>query len=125
MDTIIIKNLKIFAFHGIHDYEKKGGQNFYIDALLYTPKVINDIFKDNVNSTISYSEAIKFIKEIMTEKPFNLIETVAENLSKKMFEKFQLLEKLEITVKKPEAPINESFEYVGIKIIRNRSDYIK
>lgn len=125
MDTIIIKNLKIFAFHGIHDYEKKGGQNFYIDALLYTPKVINDIFKDDVNGTISYSEAIKFIKEIMTEKPFNLIETVAENLSKKMFEKFQLLEKLEITVKKPEAPINESFEYVGIKIIRNRSDYIK
>lgn len=124
MNTIIIKNLKIFAFHGVHDYEKQNGQNFYIDAVLYTHKRIYDIYEDSINNTISYSEAIKFIKETMKIKSFDLIETAAENISKRLFEKFQLLEKLELTLKKPEAPINEDFEYVGVKITRVRSDYI-
>ena len=123
MNMIIIKNLKIFAFHGVHDHEKQNGQNFYIDAVLHAN--IGNIFEDNINNTISYSDAIKYIKKIMTEKSFDLIETAAENISKKMFEKYPLLEKLELTIKKPEAPINETFEYVGIKIIRSRSDYIK
>lgn len=125
MNAIIIKNLKIFAFHGVHDYEKNDGQNFYIDAVLNTSSGINDGFKDDINNTISYSEAIRYIKKIITEKSFNLIETVAENISRKLFEKYSLLEKLELTIKKPEAPIDEDFEYVGVKIIRNRSDYIK
>lgn len=124
MNTIIIKNLKIFAFHGVHDFEKENGQNFYIDATLYTSPKIDDIFKDDINNTISYSEVIKYIKKTMLERPFNLIETASENISKKMFEKYPLLEKLELTIKKPEAPINEEFEYVGVKIIRVRSDYI-
>lgn len=123
MNMIIIKNLKIFAFHGVHEHEKQNGQNFYIDAILHTN--IRNIFEDNINNTISYSDAIKYIKKIMVEKSFDLIETAAENISKKMFEKYPLLEKLELTVKKPEAPVNEDFEYVGIKIIRSRSDYIK
>ncbi len=125
MNLIIIKNLKIYAFHGVHNYEKKNGQNFYVDAMLYTSTNISNIFKDDISHTISYSKTIKYIKKIVTEKSFNLIETVAENISKKLFEKYPLLEKLELTIKKPEAPIDEEFEYVGIKIIRNRSDYIK
>ncbi len=125
MNSIIIKNLKIFAFHGVHDYEKGNGQNFYVDAILHTSQKIKNFFEDNINNTISYSEAIEFIKEIITEKSFDLVETVAENVSKKLFEKYSLLEKLELTIKKPEAPIDEDFEYVGVKIIRCRSDYIK
>lgn len=125
MNAIIIKNLKIFAFHGVHDYEKKNGQNFYIDANLYTTPKIDNLLKDNMEYTISYSDTVKLIKKIMTEKSFDLIETVAENISKKLFEKYSLLEKLELTVKKPEAPIDENFEYVGVKIVRNRSDYNK
>lgn len=122
MTSIIIKNLKIFAFHGVHEHEKKNGQNFYIDAVLYISK---NNFEDNIKNTVSYSEAIKHIKKIMAEKSFDLIETASETIAKKMFEKFSLLEKLELTLKKPEAPIDENFEYVGVKIIRNRSDYIK
>lgn len=124
MNTIIIKNLKIFAFHGVHDYEKQNGQNFYIDAVLYTHEKIYDICEDNINNTISYSEVIRYIKKIVTERPFNLIETAAENISKKLFDKYPLLKKLELTLKKPEAPISEDFEYVGVKITRVRSDYI-
>ena len=33
------------------------------------------------------------------------------------------LKKVEITVKKPEAPMKADFEYVAVKIIREKSDY--
>ena len=31
MDKILVRNLKIFAYHGVHDYEKANGQNFIFD----------------------------------------------------------------------------------------------
>ncbi len=123
-NLVIIKNLKIFAFHGVHNHEKENGQNFYIDAILHTPTDIKKIYLDNIKNTVSYSNVINNIKKIMTEKSFNLIETAAENISQRMFEKYKLLEKLELTIKKPEAPIAEDFEYVGTKITRVRSDYV-
>ena len=88
MNAIIIKNLKIFAFHGVHTHEKSNGQNFYIDAVLHTPKMINNVFKDDITHTISYSETIKYIKKIMKEEPFDLIETAAENISQKLFDRY-------------------------------------
>ena len=35
MDYITIKNLKIFAHHGVFEQETENGQNFYVNAKLY------------------------------------------------------------------------------------------
>ncbi len=58
MKEIIIKNLKIFAYHGVHQEEKIDGQNFYIDAVC---KIVGDSEIDNIENTVSYSEIIKNI----------------------------------------------------------------
>ena len=122
MDSIIIKNLKIYAYHGVNDEEKIDGQNFFIDTVLFIDK--RDAFKkDDINKTLSYSSATKIIKKIVTEKKYDLIETVAEKIAEALFKTFDDLEKVEITVKKPEAPMKADFEYVAVKIIREKSDY--
>ena len=122
MDSIIIKNLKIYAYHGVNDEEKIDGQNFFIDAVMFIDK--RDAFKkDDINKTLSYSSAAKVIKKIVTEKKYDLIETVAEKIAEALFKTFDDLEKVEITVKKPEAPMKADFEYVAVKIIREKSDY--
>ena len=36
MDEIRIENLKIFAHHGVFSEEKENGQDFYVNAVLYT-----------------------------------------------------------------------------------------
>lgn len=122
MDSIIIKNLKIYAYHGVNDEEKIDGQNFFIDAVMFIDK--RDAFKkDDINKTLSYSSAAKVIKKIVTEKKYDLIETVAEKIAEALFKTFVDLEKAEITVKKSEAPMKADFEYVAVKIIREKSDY--
>ena len=34
MDIIRIENLKIFAYHGVFEEEKRNGQDFYVNARL-------------------------------------------------------------------------------------------
>ena len=34
MDQIIIRNLKVFAHHGVFAEEKKNGQDFFVNAIL-------------------------------------------------------------------------------------------
>ena len=122
MDSIIIKNLKIYAYHGVNPEEKIDGQNFLIDTVMFIDK--RDAFKkDDINKTLSYSSATKIIKKIVTEKKYDLIETVAEKIAEALFKTFVDLEKAEITVKKPESPMKADFEYVAVKIIREKSDY--
>lgn len=123
MDQIIIKNLKIFAYHGVHKSEKLNGQNFFIDAILYTMKT-DGCVNDNIENVVSYSDVIKIIKKAMTSHPYNLIETAAKNVAKFLFDNFSDISELEITVKKPEAPIPENFDYVAVKITRKRCDFI-
>ncbi len=90
--------------------------------MIYLPK--NAVRDDKLESVISYSDIIKIVKKSMTSCSCNLIEKAAENIAEALFKSFRGISKLEIILKKPEAPIFESFDYVGIKITRKRSDFI-
>lgn len=120
MKEIIIKNLKIFAYHGVHQEEKINGQNFYVDAVC---KIVGDSEIDNVENTVSYSEIIKNIKKSMLSQSFDLIETAADCVCKELIENFSKISEIELILKKPEAPIREDFEYVAIKTIKKRKDF--
>lgn len=121
MKEIIIKNLKIFAYHGVHQEEKINGQNFYIDAVC---KVIGNSEIDNIENTVSYSEIIKNIKRSMLSQSFDLIETAADYTCKKLIENFNKISEIELILKKPEAPIKENFDYVAVKITKKRKDFL-
>lgn len=120
MKEIIIKNLKIFAYHGVHQEEKINGQNFYIDAMC---KIVGDSEIDNIENTVSYSEIIKNIKKSMLSQSFDLIETAADYVCKELIENFSKISEIELILKKPEAPIIEDFEYVAVKTIKKRKDF--
>lgn len=121
---IIIKNLKIFAYHGVKPEEKINGQNFFIDVEIKTEK-LTGYETDEISDVLSYSVVMKEIIKRFTEKSFNLIEKSAETLAKHLIEKYEEIKKITITVKKPEAPISGvDFEYVAVKISRERGDYV-
>jgi len=121
MNQIIIKNFKIFAYHGVHSAEKLNGQNFYIDASI-TIHHIKGIDSDELSDTLSYSKIMSEIKKTAQNKSYNLIEKLAGNIIKDLFLSFEEIQELDITVKKPEAPIKEDFKYVGVRLVRKRSE---
>ena len=121
MNQIIIKNLKIFAYHGVHDFEKKDGQDFFVDAILDLPEMPG--FKtDEISQVISYSAVVMAIKKVMAERSYNLIEKVAMEIISEIFSSFSEVKAVDITVKKPHAPIKEEFEYVAVRFKKTRGE---
>lgn len=119
MDEIIIKGLKIFAYHGVNPEETENGQEFELDITLFA-----DLEKarktDDLEETINYAKARKVINAAMTEKPYKLIERAAEEVANRLIENFPKLLSVEVLLKKPNAPMSGVFDYVAVKIKKDR-----
>ena len=119
MDKIIVKNLKLFCYHGVNPEEKEDGQNFVFDieasVNLNLPCVT-----DNVDDTVSYAKIIKTVRRVAQCEKNDLLERVAQRVADELFAEFDKIMALNITLKKPEAPIKADFDYVAVTIERSR-----
>lgn len=117
MDIIKIKNLEVFAYHGVFEEEKRTGQSFFVDAELEL-----DCRKagltDDLNESVSYAEVAELIHAKMTEKSYDLIECCAETLAREILMAYPLIKAVTIELHKPDAPIGLPFEDVGVRIRR-------
>lgn len=114
MEKIIIKGLKLFAYHGVNPEEKVDGQNFVLDITAELD-VKKAQLSDNVDHTVSYAKIIKTVKAVFTEKSYNLIETAANKVGVAIMQEYPKLRSVTVLLKKPEAPINADFEYVAVE----------
>ena len=117
MDKIQIKNLEIFANHGAFPEENKLGQKFVISATLYT-STRKAGKTDDLTASIHYGEVSQFITKFVREHTWKLLETVVEQLAEAMLLQIPHLEKVELEIKKPWAPVGLPLETVSVSIER-------
>ncbi|MBR3768028.1 MAG: dihydroneopterin aldolase [Clostridia bacterium] len=120
MDKIIIKGLKLFAYHGVNEEEKIKGQNFELDITVWL-ELEKPCETDNVEDTVSYAKIIKKVREVFTAEKYDLLEKAAQVVSDAIFAEFPKVSESEILLKKPEAPIRADFNYVAVEIRRKRN----
>ena len=100
MDRIYIKNLEIFANHGVFPEENRLGQKFVVSAILFTHT--REAGKtDDLTKSIHYGEVSRQIKEYMENHTCKLLETVAEGLAEELLLTRPLLEQVQLEIKKP------------------------
>lgn len=121
MDKILIRDLKLFAYHGVNPEEKENGQNFVFDIDLYV-NFGKACYSDDLNDTVSYAKVIKTVRKIFTDEKYDLLEKAAQITCDAIFDSFSQVEKIRMTLKKPEAPISADFDYVGVEIFREREE---
>ena len=121
MDRITVKNLKLFAYHGVNPEEKENGQTFYID-LTYYLDLKNACRSDDLADTVSYAKVVKIIQKVFTAQSYDLIERAAQVVCDALFEAFLPIQKIEITLKKPQAPVKAVFDYMAVSLTRTRND---
>ena len=119
MDKIIVKNLKLFCYHGVNPEEKENGQNFVFDIEAGVDLSL-PCKTDNVDDTVSYAKIIKTVRRIAQSGKYDLLEKVAQTVADELFIEFDKISTLVITLKKPEAPIKADFDYVAVTIERSR-----
>ncbi len=112
---IEIKGLHVFANHGVLDFEKKDGQEFIVDAKLYCD-LCKPAFDDSINSSTNYAAVCETINDYMKSTTFDLIEKVAYELTKEILITYPLVDEVDITLHKPNAPIQLEFDDVMVNI---------
>lgn len=119
MDKILIRDLKIFAYHGVNPEEKRDGQNFIFDIDV-SVNMTKACHSDNVDDTVSYAKVIKTVTRVCTAEKYDLLERVAQAVADTVLEEYPDVFNIKITLKKPEAPMKADFGWVGVEIFRER-----
>ena len=79
-DIIEIKDLIVFANHGVLPEEKKMGQKFSISMRLHIDTA-EAARTDDINKAVNYSEVCAFVTEFTKQNSCKLIETAADNIA--------------------------------------------
>lgn len=117
MDIIKIKDLEIYAYHGVFPEEKKQGQPFIITIEMETD-FTKAARKDDLRFSTHYGEVCLFVKKEFTKKSYDLIETAAVNTAEELLIHFPAIKAVTLEVNKPEAPIPMKFQSVSVKVKR-------
>ena len=120
-DKIIINGLKIFAYHGVNPEEKRDGQDFILDITCYTD-YSDALISDDLNQTVSYAKIIKTVTKAFTKQSYDLIEAAANAVVNAVFCDYEKIKKIDITLKKPQAPIKANFNWVAVEFTRERAN---
>ena len=121
MQNIYIKGLEIFAFHGVNPEEKADGQKFVLDITLHAD-LSAACASDDLGDTVNYAAVRKTVQRVMTGDKYNLIEHVAAMAAEAILAEFERVQRVEVLLKKPDAPMNAVFDYVAVEVIRDRAD---
>ncbi|SHJ12224.1 dihydroneopterin aldolase / 2-amino-4-hydroxy-6-hydroxymethyldihydropteridine diphosphokinase [Dethiosulfatibacter aminovorans DSM 17477] len=119
MDNLIIKGLELFGFHGVNQEEKAMGQKFIVDAVL-TMDMGEACEGDSIDSTINYAVLCRELQNVFTSEKHDLIERAAEVLCEYVLMNYGRVDKIDLTLKKPWAPVHMPLEYPAVRLVRER-----
>lgn len=101
--NIELRNIHIYAHHGVLEQERSVGAQFTLDVTLS----INEhscAFSDDINGTVSYADLYALIcKEMQT--PSRLLEHVCQRILNSIFEKFPTVNRATVTLCKDTPPM--------------------
>ena len=117
MDRINIKNLEVFASHGVFPEENKLGQKFVISAVLYT-NIRKAGRSDDLSQSVHYGFVSQFMTDFMKNHTFQLIEACAEQMAEAVLLEYPLVKGIDLEIKKPWAPVGLPLETVSVQIHR-------
>ena len=116
VDSITLRGLRVRAHHGVMERERATGQTFLVDV-----KACLDLSEagttDELPSTLDYGTLAEAIHRRVSGERWNLIERVAERVADLVLEDNRVV-RVEVTVRKPEAPIGVEFEDVSVTVVR-------
>ena len=117
-DRIALTGLTVRGHHGVFEHERRDGQDFVVDATLWLdsrPAAASDDLAD----TVDYGGLAERLATVVEGEPVNLIETLAARLGELCMADERVIA-AEVTVHKPQAPIERAFADVAVTARRSR-----
>ena len=113
---VIIKNLILNIFVGIHNFEKKKKQRVRFNIEIDTDSNLKPDNKD-LSTILNYEEVINNIKTQVKKKHYELLEDLAENIFRTIFQN-RIAKSINLRIEKLD--IIKNSESVGIEFSKRR-----
>jgi dihydroneopterin aldolase len=116
---IRIKNAIFYGYHGVHTSEQNSGGRFEVDIEIHCD-ISEAVKSDSLKNTIDYEQVYNFLKSLITEKKFYLIEALASKIAQGLIEKFEKIQKVTVIVRKPSPPVGGVVDCVEVELEMKR-----
>lgn len=117
-DRILLAGVEATGHHGVLAVEKTDGQPFVVDVVMEL-----DLSRagrsDALDDTVSYADIAVEVMTRITGPSFDLIERLAEVIASDVLDR-PLVDAVEVTVHKPQAPVGQPFTDVAVHVRRER-----
>jgi 7,8-dihydroneopterin aldolase/epimerase/oxygenase len=118
VDQLALRGIRAVGHHGVLPHERREGQDFVVDAVLGLDTRAAGR-ADDLSQTVDYGRLSQKLVDAIVTDPVDLIETLAQRLADVCLAQ-PLVEWVELTVHKPQAPIEVPFDDVTLTIHRSR-----
>jgi len=97
-------NAVFYGHHGVMQEEHKVGGRYEVDVgveLDFEEAALHD----DLTRTVNYEKVYDFVRTLVTENNFYLIEKLAYRIAQQVLETYPNIEGVEVTVRKPNPPV--------------------
>lgn len=117
-DRIELRGLEVLALHGVLEHEKVEPQVFRVDLVVFVDLTAAGE-TDDLADTVDYGRLAQDAHDLVASESHQLIETVADRVARQVLGDTRV-ERVMVTVHKPDAPIPLGFDDVAVTIDRSR-----
>lgn len=117
-DRIALVGLEATGHHGVLPEEKHAGQRFVVDVVLEAD-LRRAARTDDLAATVDYATVAQRVIDRVAGPPCNLLERLADVIATDVLG-HDLVEAVEVTVHKPQAPLAVPFQDVTVSVRRRR-----
>jgi dihydroneopterin aldolase len=111
-----IRGLRVYAHHGVRDFERERGQPFVIDVWLdCRPSAAGA--SDDLADAVNYSAVCDRVAELAAGGPYALLERLAAVIADDLAERYPV-DGVRVRVAKPHAPVKHDVAEVAVTVAR-------
>jgi dihydroneopterin aldolase len=111
-----IRGLRVYAHHGVRDFERERGQPFVIDVWLdCRPSAAGQ--SDDLADAVNYSAVCDRVAELAAGGPYQLLERLASVIADDLCGRYAV-DGVRVRIAKPHAPVRHDVAEVAVTVER-------
>jgi dihydroneopterin aldolase len=118
-DRITLRGMRFLGRHGVTLEERMEPQPFEVDVTLWAD-LAAAARSDELAETVDYAGVFPEVARIVEDTSFRLIESLAQSIADATLLAQPRATRVEVRVRKPNAPLPGTFETVEVTLLRER-----
>ena len=121
-DRLSLLGMRFLGRHGVLPDEKVTAQRFEVDLVLFAD-LAEAAERDDLAATVDYAALFDLVRAIVEDTSRDLIEALAGAIANAVLAATppHIVAAVEVRVRKPEAPIDGSFDSAEVSLLRARA----